>query len=261
MVKKLQLHFSKPFKADIWEQSISGNRLLLTTRDTETMEVSFSLVNLADGSFVFEDLAFEENWWVSVYHFFEDVAVFQVYEDTQDIEAKSYFALDLRSQEAIWSLDAVTAMGRQGHFLQMQAHNQETEPFFIDIRSGEVLDVLPEEIVAKDIPEPVRFPLHYTEEGSHFNTVQQYLNHRHGINMVKACDYLEYRDYAMVAYHKLTGESLEHFLLVMSAEGELILHEKREGELKGLISGAFFIAEEQLIFVEGRKTLKSYLIA
>ncbi len=260
-MKKLTPHFSKPFKADIWEQSICDNKLLLTTRDAQTMEVSFSQLDLTDGSLLFEDLAFEENWWVSVYHFFKDVAVFQVYEDTQDIEAKSYFALDLMSQEAIWSLDAVMAMGRQGHFVQMQARDQETEPFWMDIRSGELLDSRPEEIVANDIPYPVRFPLHYTEDGPHFKTVQQFLNQRHGINMVKACDYLEYKDYAIVAYHRLAGESLEHFLLVMSAGGELILHKKRDSELKGLISGAFFIAEEQLIFVEGRKTLKSYLIA
>lgn len=261
MVKKLKLHFSKPFEADIWEQSIYGDKLLLTTRDAGKMGVSFSLINLTDGSFVFEDLAFEENWWVSVYHFFDQVAVFQVYEDTQNIEVKNYFALDLKSQEALWSLDAVAAMGRQEHFLQMRALDQETEPFWIDIRSGDVLETLPEEYVPADIPYSVKFPLHYTEEGDYFETVKQFLNERHGIGIVKACDYLEHGDYAFIAYHSGADQGLEHFLLVMTREGEIVLHQKRDTELKGLVSGAFFIAEEQLIFVEGRKTLKSYLIA
>lgn len=261
MVKKLELHFSRPFEADIWEQSISDSRLLLTMRDAQSLNVSFSLMNLTDGSFIFEDLTFEEDWWVSVYHFFSDVALFQVYEDTQDIEARSYFALDLNSQEAIWSLDSVIALGRQGDFVQMRSREDESDPFWIDIRSGEVLNSFPEEIVVGDISYQVKSPLHYTEEGAHFQTVKQFLAQRHGIEIVKACDYLEYRNHAFIAYHKQAGESLEHFLSVISPGGELILHQKRDSDLKGLISGAFFIAEEQLIFVEGRKTLKSYLIA
>lgn len=261
MVKKFKLHFSKPFEADIWEQSIYGDQLLLTTRDAEKMGVSFSLVNLSDGSFVFEGLAFEENWWVSVYHFFGEVAVFQVYEDTQNIEVKNYFALDLRSQEALWSLDAVAAMGRQGCFLQMRALDEATEPFWVDIRSGDVLETLPQEYLPEDIPHLAKSPLHYTEEGDYFKTVKQFLNTRHGIDIVKACDYLEYGDYAFMAYHSSQDQGLEHFLLVLTKEGKVVLHQKRDTELKGLVSGAFFIAEEQLIFVEGRKTLKSYLIA
>lgn len=260
-MKKLTPHFSKPFGADIWDQSIYGNRLLLTTRDSAAMQVSFSLIDLQKGDFLFEDLAFEESWWISVYHFYGDVAVFQVYEDTQDIEAKSYFALDLISQEAIWSLDAVAAMGRQAYFLQMRMSEQETAPFWIDIRSGEVLDSLPKEFMADDISYDANYPLHYTEEGGHFQTVAQFLNQRHGIDIVKACDYLEYKGYAFVAYHRQAEESLEHFLLVLTGGGDVIFHQKRDNELKGLISGSFFIAEEQLIFVEGRKTLKSYLIA
>lgn len=261
MVKKLKPHFSKPLEADIWEQSLWQNKLLLTTRDTEAMHVAFSLIDLTDGSFVFEGLAFEENWWVSVYHFFEEVAVFQVYEDTQDIEAKSYFALDLNSQEAIWSLDGVAAMGRQGHFLQMRSLSDETVPFWLDIRSGEVLDELPKEYATPDIPYLEKSPLHYTEEGPHFGTVQAFLKKQLGIEIVKACDYLEHKGYAFIAYHIQSDGGLEHFLLVVTQEGEVVLDQKRDEALKGLVSGAFFIAGEQLIFVEGRKTLKSYLIA
>ncbi|MCE7991453.1 MAG: DUF4905 domain-containing protein [Roseivirga sp.] len=261
MEKKLKLHFSKPFDADIWEQSICNHQLLLTTRDSQQMSVSFSLANLTDGSFVFEQLAFEENWWVSVYHFFNEVAVFQVFEDTQDIEARSYFALDLRSQEALWSLDAVAAMSRQGYFIQVRAITDESEPFWIDIRSGETLDSPSEEIMAGDISYAARYPLHYTEEGEHFQTVKLFLSDKYGIEAIKACDYLEYGSLAIIAYHSMSAQELEHFLLVLTKEGEALLHEKLDSGLKGLISGAFFIAEEQLIFVQGRKTLKSYLIA
>lgn len=261
MEKKLKLHFSKPFDADIWEQSIYNNQLLVTTRDAQQMGVTFSLVNLTDGVFVFEELAFEENWWVSVYHFFNEVAVFQVFEDTQDIEAKSYFALDLNSQEAIWSLDEVAAMSRQGYFIQMRAINDESEPFWVDTRDGETMDSPSEEIMAERISYAARYPLHYTEEGEHFQTVKLFLSDKYGVEALKACDYLEYENLAFIAYHSQSARGLEHFLLVLTKEGEVLLHEKLDGGLKGLISGAFFIAEEQLIFVQGRKTLKSYLIA
>lgn len=259
-MKKLQLHFSKAFDADIWEQSLSGNKLLITTRDSASMQVAFSLLNLADGSFVFEDIAFEESWWLSVYHFFGGVAVFQVYEDTQDIEARSYFALDLNSQEAIWSIEDVAAIGRKDDYLQMRPDDTESTPFWLDIRSGEAFDEFPQEYVPSYICETAMSPLHYTETGAYFETVQRFFKEQLGIVMVSACDYLEYAEHAFVAYHGQAADELEHFMLVLNKAGEVVFHQKRDWGLKGLVSGTFFIVGEQLIFVEGKRTLNSYLI-
>jgi hypothetical protein len=259
-VKKLQLHFSKAFDADIWEQSLSGNKLLLTTRDSASMQVTFSLLDLADGSFVFEDMAFEESWWLSVYHFYGNVAVFQVYEDTQNIEARSYFALNLTSQEALWSMEDVAAIGRQDDFVQMKQDAAESNPFWLDIRSGEVFDEVPQEYMPSLICDPAMSPLHYTETGPYFETVQRFFKEQLSIAMVSACDYLEYGDHAFVAYHSQVAGELEHFMLVLNKTGEVVFHQKRDWGLKGLVSEAFFIVGERLIFVEGKRTLNSYLI-
>ena len=259
-MEQLKLHFSKSFEADVWDQNLSSGRLLLSLRDTERMEASFSLLDLKTGTFEFEGLTFEENWWVSVYHFFEETVVFQVFEDTQDIESKSYFALDLTSQEAIWSLDGVITLGRQGDFLQMKTPEEGVAPFWLDIRSGETIEFLPKEYLTEDIQNGERSPLHYTEEGPYFATIQTFLKDKLGVEALKACDYLEYKSNAFIGYHIQGKGGLEHFVLVLTERGEVLLHEKREEGLKGLISGAFFIAGEQLIFVSGRKTLNSYVI-
>ena len=258
--QKLNFHFSKSFQADVWQQSLDQGQLLLTIRDAEKLEVSFSLLNLIDGTLVFEGLQFEEAWWISAYHFFDGVVVFQVYEDSQDIEAKSYFAFDLASQEAIWVMDKVQAVGRQGQFLQLRSDEAGDALFWINIQTGETYGERPEEYSSEDILQSTRFPLHYTEELSHFNTVQAFLRKQFDIQIDEACDYLEYGDLIFIAYHQRESNNLSHHLLVLDQEGNQVHQQLLDEGLQGLVSGAFFIAGEQLIFVEGRRTLKSYII-
>lgn len=260
MSKKLHLHFSKSFSANIWEQSLSEDRILFTLRDQEKMQVSFSLMDLSDGSLIFEDISFEENWWVSAYHFFGNVIVFQFFEDTQNIESKSYFALDINSHEAIWSLEEVMAVGRSGDFIQLRTTGADEGVFWIDIRSGETHESKPDDYIPNGTSYEQQFPLHYTEESPHFGTLRAFLKQKISVEAKGAFDYLERDGLIMMAWHEAGAEGLEHGLLVLTEEGELLLRQPLDTKLKGLVSGAFFIAGEQLIFVEGRNTLKSYLI-
>ena len=217
-------------------------------------------MDLTNGQMLFEDLQFEEGWWISVYHFFNGIAVFQVYEDSQDIEAKSYFAFDTQAEEALWSMDKVQAVGRQGHFVQLRAEEAGDALFWIDSRSGETFGAFPDQNMLADIPHAAQFPLHYTEEVPYFQTVQAFLKQRFDVEIHEACDYLETERLICIAYHQRKPESLSHHLLVLDREGTPLLHQLLDESLQGLVSGAFFIAGEQLIFVEGRRTLKSYLI-
>lgn len=258
--KKLQNHFSQVFQGDIWQQSLSGNHLLLTIRDQEQLKVSFSLVELSTGDLLFEGLSFEEDWWISTYHFFENTIVFQVYEDSQDMDRKHYFALDIETKEIIWELDKVQATGRHGYFLQLKSMEAGEVLFYLDIRSGETFSNQPEIYSTETISDPGRHPLHYVEEGDYFDTMSAFGTRKLGKTLVGACDYLEYQGLIFLAFHYQDGKGLTNELVVLDPEKGILLQQTLCEGLAGLTSGAFFIVHEQLIFVEGKNTLNSFRI-
>ncbi|OEK03644.1 hypothetical protein BFP97_19915 [Roseivirga sp. 4D4] len=257
MSKQLQHDFSQDFTADIWEVLSHGNQLLITTRDSEKLTVSFSLFNLSTKSFLWKEISFEESWWISVYHFTEGVIIFQTYDDTQNIEARSVFGFDTVSLEAIWSVDQVKLFNVTSGLLTMASMDDPEAQFRIDIRSG--LEADESEV---SLPEPntsqATYPLHYEPESPHFETVSRFLKDRQDIVLEGSCDYLEWEGHFAVAANSKedTGYNLD--LFVFSLSGDLLLHEPLEKGLKGLATGTFFIVNQALIFVKGKRNLVVY---
>lgn len=257
MSKQLQHDFSQDFNADIWEVLSYGNQLLITTRDSEALTVSFSLFDLGTKSFLWKDISFDESWWISVYHFTEGVIIFQTYDDTQNIEARSIFGFDTIHLEAIWSVDEVKLFNVSSGLLTLASINDPEAQFRIDIRTGMEFDQ-EEEISVEDKGLYTTYPLHYEPESPHFETVSRYLKERLDVVLEGSCDYLEWEGHFAVSVNtrENTGYNLD--LFVFSLEGELLLHQSLEKGLKGLATGTFFIVNQALIFVEGKRNLVFY---
>jgi len=258
--KKLQLHFSHAFQGDIWQQSLSGPCLLITSRDHEALQVSFSLLHLPDGQFWFEGMTFDEPWWIDVYHFYDQTIVFQVYEDSNDIEQKSYLAIDIHDHEVIWTMDKVAATGRHGHYLQLKSLEAGDVLFYLDVRSGETFTSMPENNSDEAISEGLRHPLLYTEESPFFDTIKAFGSKKLGKDIVGACNYLEHNQLVFLAYHYPKADLQVNELVVLNHASKPILQRVLHEGNSGLVADAFFIAHEQLIFVEGKNTLNSYII-
>ena len=257
MKKQLQAHFSHSFRGDIWQQSLSGHWLLITLRDTEQMQVSFSMLDLRDGSLLFEEMTFDENWWIDACHFFGETIVFQVYEDSQDIEQKTYFALNIHEHEVLWSLDKVVTTGRHGHYLQLKSLEEDVL-FFLDIRNGETFSEAPENYADQPIAETLRHPLLYTEESPFFETIRAFGVQKFGKELTKGCHYLEQNGLVLMAYQYETAAGLTQELVVLDPASKPLLQRVLHRGNRGLASEAFFIACEKLIFVEGKNTLNGF---
>ena len=260
MPNQFKAEFSKTFQGNVWQQSLSGHQLLITLRNEEEMTTSFSLLDLSSGEMHFDGLSLEESWWVDVYHFHEQHVIFQVYRDSQDIQSKRYVGFDIVTQEELWSIEDVLALEvreNQVHFLNQL---DEGDSFWLFIPTGEVQDEPMEEIDEPDISYPLLSPFHYGEDSAHFKTISQFLTQKAGIDLVGSCEYLEHEGFIFIACHEKQNEGFCLSLLVFDDQGQLLWNQLLDERLKGLASGAFFIVDDRLIFVEGRKTLKSYLI-
>ncbi|MFT7151040.1 MAG: hypothetical protein ACI82Q_002915 [Nonlabens sp.] len=257
MSKQLQHHFSHGFDADIWEVFSFGNQLLITIRDSEALAVRFSLFDLNAGDFLWKDISFEESWWISVYHFAGDVIVFQTYDDTQNIEARSVFGFDTTTLEATWSVDDVKLFNIQSGVLQLAAISDPIYQFKIDLRTGAEVNEPTISLEPVALSETF-YPTHYEPESPHFVTVAKFLKDKLSLELVGSCDYLEWDQYFAVAINTKDAAGYKLDLFVFNLNGDLLLHQLLESELKGLATGTFFIVNQALIFVEGKRNLIVY---
>ncbi|OEJ99663.1 DUF4905 domain-containing protein [Roseivirga misakiensis] len=257
MSEQLKPVFSHQFEQDIWEVLPDGEKLLISTRDNENLQVSFSMFDLVERKFLWKNISFEESWWISAYDFQGDVIVFQTYNDTQDIEARSVFGFDINSEEALWSIDDVKLNKSNRGMLSITPLSGEYESFTIDIKTGqEISETKDGEALEKS--DNCKFPLHYESENPHFETLAKFVKSKLGTDLIGSCDYLEVPEFFAIAVNSKdeTGYNLD--LFVFKHEGSLLLEKPLDRELKGLASGTFFIVGQALIFVEGKRNLVFY---
>lgn len=253
----MRLDFSHSFDADIWEVLFHNNRLLITTRDSEKLAVSFSLFDLAEQKFLWKNISFEESWWVSVYHFADNVIVFQTYDDTQNIEARSIFGFNSSSLEADWAVDNVKLFNVQSNVLSLASMDSPETTFGINIQTGQEVS---EEVVFSDEDQDssALYPTHYETDNPHFETISKFLKEKVQVHLEGSCDYLEWGDYFAVSANTKVEAGYNLDLFVFNLEGELVLQQSLESGLKGLATGTFFIVNQALIFVEGKRNLIVY---
>lgn len=260
MPKQLHLQFSEVFPTDIWETALSNDRLLISNRNGDAMEATFSLFNLDSHKFEWKALGFDENWWVTAYAFVDDIIVFQIFNDSQNIEERSVFGFDVNTQEAIWSVDNVNVRGVNGYLLSLKSEGEETEIFSIDVRNGNEVSEPREDFSAKFMSGNLILPFHYTGDSDHFATVVRFLKEFAGLDLIGACDYLEYEGLIFISAHEKLEQNLTNRLYVFNSNGEIVLTEVLAQHSKGLASDTFYIVNEQLIFVKEKREIKCYLI-
>jgi len=258
--KQLNPQFSEIFPSDIWETALSGNHLLIGAREGERMEATFSLYDLQQYRFLWKSISFDESWWVSIYAFVEHIIVFQIFNDSQNIEARSLFGFEITKMEALWSVDNVNVLGLSGHVLKLKSQETEDGFFNINITTGEEIELTSEKMAHENMPNGVILPFHYTEESPYFQTVKQFLAEYANLHLVGACDYLEYNGLILISAHKKLEQNLSNTLCVFDDQGHMLLKEELAEQSKGLASDTFYIVNEQLIFVKEKREIKGYLI-
>ena len=208
---------------------------------------------------IFEGIGFEEEWWLSVFLFNGKQIVFQVYNDTQDIEDRSVFCFDIQAEEVLWSIDGVKLQQVNPTTIRCTGvHGEEQEPFLIDVATGNTLDELTEDGLAPSSP---LFPLMYDTDNSYHTMLVEFLGQRGVSGVVGGIEYLEYNDLVIFGINVEEENTYSLKLFVYDAAGTLLLDLDLEKGLSGRASGAFFILDQALIFVMEKRRLKICSIA
>ena len=255
MSKQLESVFSIEFGTPIWDVRSNGQSVMITERNEETHQVLFSLFDLKSQVFTWEQMTFEEEWWIRLVFLGNQVAIFQTFDDTQDIESQSIIVVNLATQELLWQKSDCRFLSASNGSVQLLMKDEAS--LSLDIQSGET-NVVQDK--ADHFNPNLIYPSHFEEASIHFNTLKQFLQNHTDLEPRGAFEYFQNDDCFIISANFDQNTGYSNQLFVFSKDGELLLEEVLEEELKGLGSGAFFIVNQELIFVKGKKELLAYSI-
>lgn len=250
--------FRHKFSGMVWNMVAhpSKSLLFLELRDENSRLASFSALDLPRQELLWNDLTFEEKWWISLADASGSILFFTVFTNTHNPDRKSLIAYDFETRKIAWwrnnfALSCVTPAGVYGMDLGME------KSLVISLATGQNDNHQPVLPVARNFP--VFKPLQYYPDSAHFETVSTVLALKCGMTAVSLIEYLEYQSLILVSFY-VQDTGLANFLIVFNAGGELLLKEKIGDHLKGLGIDTFFVFSGYLFFVRNKSELVSYKI-
>jgi hypothetical protein len=266
--KKLIPAFSISFSAKIWNMLTDheAHHLYLELRDEEAHQVSFAAYQMAGKEMLWQHLEFEESWWIGMSVADQDTLILHTFEDSENPEKKSFFALDVNSQQVIWESESLQVMDIKDQKIygyEKEKNNTLYKCFSLHnntekkLSKEEALTELQKFSVENKY---IRHPFHYTENDTYFETVRKFVLEYLNLQAIRGCEYLEYQQLIYISYYIQENKSLANYLLVIDEEGTLQLHEKLDDQLSQIGLGTFMIIRNQLIFIKRKRELVSYAI-
>lgn len=230
---------------------------MLEIRDEVNKQVSFAAVDYSTGAFRWKNVRFEEPWWINLAGVSGEVVLFTLYTDTHNPDAKSLLAYHLSDQKIIWwqndfSISAITA-----NFVIGYSFKFGLQEMTLDLMTGKVVPASINDETMQNFP--VIRPFQYLEGAPDFETVKSFLQRKLNMVPLVGIDYLEHDNLIFISCY-VQENGLANFLIVLSAQGEVLLREKTGEALNGIGMDTFFILEGSLFFVKNKRELVRYKV-
>lgn len=257
MNRSLELYFSHTFNGTIWNTVISPDEevLLLEVRDHQNRQVTFSALQYTDNTWLWHEVKLDEPWWVGLAAASQGVILFTIYLDTANPDKKGIVACALTDCKLLWWNNDFSMVAMEEECVRGVSSKYGFKELMLDLKTGKELTG----IIQPQAEPPTVWvkPVQYTEGTPYFETVKTFLEQKLNLSPVAALEYLEWEGFIFVSYYR-TEVDLVNYLLVLSAEGNVVLHEKLDEHLKGIGLDTFFILSGCLIFVRNKRELVSY---
>lgn len=260
MTRTLHFKFSQIFDGILWNmlQVPASDLLILEVRNEQRREAHFSALDIMMNKFEWKDILFDERWWIGLTAATKEVLLLHVYQNTENPDAKDVLAWDIFRQQKRWQLKNFLIGFLSGNYLHGRFAGENAAEVVVDVETGDLMENKAAEPMAEENI-PIIKPFQYVEGTPYFETVKTFLNRMFTIVPVAGVEYLEEQSFIFISYHAMQ-DGLVNYLIVLSADGSVVLHEKLGERLKGLGFETFFILSGCLFFVRNKCELVSYRI-
>ena len=248
---------SLPFDSSIWNLVVHPDQpaIFIELRNEQHKKVTFSALDLKTKQTLFNDLTFEEPWWISLSFVSGTTMLLTTYNDTNNPDKKSVIAYDLIEKKIRWWRNNFAIATVTNNRVAGADNTLGMKFFTLDLHNGEPCA---EQLVS--YPEQnflLNKPLQYYPGTAHFETVKMYMEAKLKVSPQSVIEYMELSALIFISYY-VNEPDLANYLIVMSTEGEVLLHERIGERLKGIGVDTFFLFSGYLIFVKNKCELISY---
>lgn len=251
------LLFSHVFDGVVWNMQFAEKSgvLIVEIRDAESKQTSFTALDLSTNALLWENVQFDEPWWINLSAVSDDVMLLTHYTEASNPDQKSLLAYNIAGRKLLWWQNDFSLMSVNDTVVVGYSQKYGVKPLVLDLHTGKVLvDSVPGH-QAQNLS--VIRPLHYREGESGFETVKKYMKRIGEIEMTSGVDYLEHEGLVVISVY-VEEDGLANYLIVLDQEGTVVLREKAGGNLKGIGIDTFFILEGSLFFVKNKRELLRY---
>jgi hypothetical protein len=229
--------------------------IFIELRNESAKKVTFSALDLKTRQFLFNDLAFEEPWWISLSFVSGETLLLTVYNDTNNPDKKSIIAYDIIEKKIRWWRNNFAITTVTNNRVAGVDTGLGMKFFTLDLQDGEPRTE--HSVLAPEQNFLLNKPLQYYPETAHFETVKSYLEAKLKISPQSVIEYMEFNSLIFISYY-VAEPDLANYLMVMDSDGEVLLHERIGERLKGIGVDTFFLLSGYLIFVKNKRELISY---
>jgi hypothetical protein len=258
LARSVQFNFSHVFEGVIWNTLASPGTavLLVEIRNSERKRVTFSALECNSGKFIWRDKSFEEPWWISLGAVSDGVVIFTMYLETNNPDKKGVFGYHIQDEKMLWWHNDFSLVAVSNKTVEGISSKYGFKEVTLDLITGQETSDPKHE---PKNPDPVIRPHQYLPDHRYFDTVKTFLEQKFNLSPVMALEYLEHDSIIFISFYVQENE-LANYLFMLSADGNLLVKEKLDEQLKGIGLGTFFILSGCVFFVKNKAELVSYKI-
>jgi Domain of unknown function (DUF4905) len=247
------------FESDaiIWKMVIEPTlpALIVETRDETAQQATFIALDLQKHSTLWNDLTFEDGWWMSLADAGDGMAYFVPLSDEPFSKKTGLAAVDVKQKTIVWYNESVQfgQIIRQG-VMAYQWEGEERKMMMLDAKNGKNMTTN----MQVNPHQNLHIPSRYTEEMPYFQIVSHFLQKKIGTSPVKAADYWETDHAIIIAFYTAENSLLKNYLAIFDRQNGNLLHDECLGECpNGIGSEAFFLYHQLLFYITDKRKLSS----
>lgn len=269
-IPKLNCHFNFSFPGKIWKikPDLLTQNIALEIRQPEMLQAGFSIINVRTGKLLLDNFQTKEPWWTGMEAVHNGVLLLHGYEQSKETGRHvGITAVSETSGQLLWENPVLTFAGLISDE-KLLAENTLGQLIELELISGaeEKYSFTKEhaktqiQAFGNKLSNALQTPLPYLPADAYYPLLQEFIKKQTGRTAIQTIEYLETENQIFLSFYAEVDSVLANFLLVSSAQGEVLLEFCLQQNVTGLGSDTFFIFAEKLFFIQDKTSLACFLL-
>ncbi|MCF0039533.1 DUF4905 domain-containing protein [Dyadobacter fanqingshengii] len=262
----MQKVFSQKFSQNIWRilpnPDPQSDLWIIELRDSESKQVSFAMMDTAQMKQLWHYSPPEADWWSSLTAFSHNNIFLHNYRYPEVPEPTDLLAFSAINGQFLWALPGhlmvksldnkyIEVAGKSGEQFIYKACDAETGAL------SPLKESYADEFEKVILQEPVR----YRKDSVYFEKLATFIQNITNGHTAVSIDYLEKRPYIMFSYYIYEQDKSVQYLLIVTDQKQLVLHEQLSEEREGMGRATMMLKASTLVYLKNNNEFSSLTLS